>query len=433
MGLDELSRHCEDLMSESLESGLLKFREQAKSFEPVDQVVGKEERMEVGFIGEEVTGGDLAQGVVSLQLADEEFDPGAVIIKTPEIQRLEGEVGDQDLVMVLPLFEERQLFGGFFGLRSPDHYEPTRMGPSKRLVTELGHLHPLGGRGVTKMREFPFDRSGQLGDEDKEGLVGLYPFHELMVVKPFIGADQDGSDFFGDLGEASGQEILHPGGGMGITGPEFTVPKVLGDSFEAEERVIRGATSLERIITDAGPFLLSIEDQDGGIDVEDNAGRDTRTCRHAGQEPIVQSSQFGKGGGSQTQQEPPEGSRVGIGRKTRKVLEDTVVLKQLSGLQAFDTEHHGIQKGEQHLADAVVVVPLHPGDFFGNGRFETDTAQETVQQIDTPVMGQGVFTKRNGQTSGASWHGNESYPRGSFHSRNKKGRRTRKNGAMIAV
>ena len=45
----------------------------------VCRVVGEQEEMEVGFVREEVAGGDVAQGIVALKLPDEPFDPDPIV------------------------------------------------------------------------------------------------------------------------------------------------------------------------------------------------------------------------------------------------------------------------------------------------------------------------------------------------------------------
>ena len=46
-------------MAQGLQRGSLKPRGQPQAFEPVDEVVGQQDQMEVGLVGEEVVGGML--------------------------------------------------------------------------------------------------------------------------------------------------------------------------------------------------------------------------------------------------------------------------------------------------------------------------------------------------------------------------------------
>ena len=72
--------------------------------------------MEVGFVGQEVMAGDTAECVISLELANDQFDAGAVVVEAPEVECLQRQIGDQDLVVVAAELEQCQLLGRLFGL-----------------------------------------------------------------------------------------------------------------------------------------------------------------------------------------------------------------------------------------------------------------------------------------------------------------------------
>lgn len=99
-------------MAQGLQGGVLKVRWEAEALEPIDEVVSQQEQMEVRLVGKEVTRGDAAQGIVALELFDQQLDASAIVVEAPEVERLQGEVGDEDLVVIPTELEERQLFGG---------------------------------------------------------------------------------------------------------------------------------------------------------------------------------------------------------------------------------------------------------------------------------------------------------------------------------
>lgn len=70
-GVTQPCRHQQGVVPQGLQRGVLKFLEQAESLEPVDEVVPPRTRVNVGLVGEEVTGGDAAQGVISFELFDQ--------------------------------------------------------------------------------------------------------------------------------------------------------------------------------------------------------------------------------------------------------------------------------------------------------------------------------------------------------------------------
>ena len=128
VGAAQLCGHQEDPLAYALQRGTLKLERQAEPLEPVHQVVGQQEQMKVGLVGEEVAGGNTAQGVIPFELLDQQLDPGTVVVEAPQVERLQRQIGDQDLVVILPEFEEGQLVGGLLGLRPADHHEARGMG-----------------------------------------------------------------------------------------------------------------------------------------------------------------------------------------------------------------------------------------------------------------------------------------------------------------
>ncbi len=88
VGPTQLRGHQQDAVAQGLKGGVLKLWGQAEPLEPVHQVVGQQEEMEVGLVGEEVAGRDAVQGVIAFELLDEQLDPGAVVVEAPEVERL---------------------------------------------------------------------------------------------------------------------------------------------------------------------------------------------------------------------------------------------------------------------------------------------------------------------------------------------------------
>src|SRR5260370_32476452 len=84
-GANELYRHEQNLLTQCLERGVLKLWWQAEAFEPIDQVVGEQEQVEIGFIGEEMPRGDTAECVIPFELANDQFDTGAIVVKATEV------------------------------------------------------------------------------------------------------------------------------------------------------------------------------------------------------------------------------------------------------------------------------------------------------------------------------------------------------------
>ena len=70
VGAAQLGGHEQDLVAQALQRSVLQVRRQAEPLEPIHQIVGEQKEMEIGLVGEEVAGGDAAQGVVPFELLD---------------------------------------------------------------------------------------------------------------------------------------------------------------------------------------------------------------------------------------------------------------------------------------------------------------------------------------------------------------------------
>jgi hypothetical protein len=75
---------------------------------------------------------------------------------------------------------------------------------------------------------------------------------------------------------------------VGIARAKFSVPEILGDPIETEQRMIRRTPPFLRIVTDPGHLLFSIKDKHGRIQIEDHLGRELGFCNHGEEKPVVE-------------------------------------------------------------------------------------------------------------------------------------------------
>ena len=82
----------------------MKSWRQTDSFEPVDEIVGEQQEMEIELIGLETVGRNLGQSITFFQLPDIDFDccPGSIEI--PNLFGSEREIGYKDLIGGVVLF-----------------------------------------------------------------------------------------------------------------------------------------------------------------------------------------------------------------------------------------------------------------------------------------------------------------------------------------
>src|SRR2546430_16485842 len=118
--------------------------------------------MKVSVYGKEVTGRDLTQRVISLELSDNPFDSCSTIVEAPEVDGLQIEIGNQDLIVVPPELEQRQLWLGLFGLRWSNNHQAVRMEPPKWLRIPLRCLDPRTPRDAYQVRPVALDSPGDV-------------------------------------------------------------------------------------------------------------------------------------------------------------------------------------------------------------------------------------------------------------------------------
>ena len=153
----------------------------------IDQVVGEYEQVEERLIGEETMPGNFAQGVVAFELTNDQLDARPAVVEAPEVERLQGKVGDQNLIAIPAELEQRQLLAGLLGLRAANDDEAILAPPAGRLVGELGNLHPSVGGHVAKVRQPAFDGSGQARHDHEPRPLGLQPFDDYVMGSRFRG------------------------------------------------------------------------------------------------------------------------------------------------------------------------------------------------------------------------------------------------------
>lgn len=353
--------------------------------------------MEVGFVGEEVPGGDAAQRIVALELFDDQFDPSAVVVKAPEVEGLQRQVGHQDLVMIAAELEERKLLGGFFGLRAADHHETIGMFPASRLIAELGDLDPAARTGIAQRRQFPFDWGGQARHNDEPGPPCLQPLDERMVEKPFVGTDNHRPHTWRDLREARAEQVDDPAGRVRVARAQLAIPEVFALPLEAQQRMIRRPPMFDRIVADLRSLLLAVEDQHCRVDIENQPRRAFWLYRHERQKSIVQAAQLRQRARGGPQQKTAQGGGIGISLQAGQVLEDTIVPEQLSSLDPSQAKNHRIQESEEQFATTVAIVALRHFDLLPERSFHPDSCQKPMQEVHTAIVGQALRTEHDPQ------------------------------------
>jgi hypothetical protein len=301
---------------------------ETETFEPVDQVVSEKDQMKIGLIGSPISGGDFAQGIGFEEFSNDEFSRGSLIVKTPEIQGLQREIGDDHMVGIASHLEKRELPGGLVGNKTPHHDEALSGFPSPRFVFELGHPEPGKDLLVMQTSKASLNRFGDSGHNGIERRDSLKILGNCMVVEGRIGSYTDLSNTRGQLGDAFFQNLDGVRSWMDIAREIDSFPDIARLSFETEKGLIRGPSPLLRIEPHSGSLLLSIDSENFGIEVEDYGGERIGFHEKMASESIVEVLKGCQPSRAKPFQKPPQGGRIWISGKTGQILEDTILLQQ---------------------------------------------------------------------------------------------------------
>ena len=106
-----------------------------------------------------------------------------------------------------------------------------------------------------------------------------------------------------------------PGVGRRLAGAQRSVPKLLPVGFKAQAGMIGGASFLLGIVTPSGAWLLAIEREDHGVEVQDQAGSRLGQGEQLRPELILQTRDLPDGLRGEAAQKPAQG------RFVRKLLQ----------------------------------------------------------------------------------------------------------------
>ena len=128
-------------------------------------------------------------------------------------------------------------------------------------------------------------------------------------------------------------------------------------------------------------MLLSIDRQHFGVEVEDHRREGIGFHQKMATESIVEILKSCQASGAEAFQKPPQGGGIWISRKTRQILEDTVLLQEDVGFDPAQTKDNWIKDGEDGIADGVAIVELLKPNGMGESRAKFDPLEKLLQKI----------------------------------------------------
>jgi hypothetical protein len=166
----------------------------------------------------------------------------------------------------------------------------------------------------------------------------MEPLDDRAVIEPLVpsGEDRDVPMLGRNLPQARGQQIERARGGVNVVGAQLTFPELLRLALKTEQWVRGAPPWLGRIVADLRPFLIAVDHQYRGIDVEDVPGATGPSGFHRVQKLVVQDPDPGHQCRRGVREEPPEGGRVRIALQSSEVLEEPVGAQEARRLEPLD-------------------------------------------------------------------------------------------------
>lgn len=121
--IGQFGRQDQEVRTDRIQGSHQVFSGQTQPFEPVDNICGEQEQLEERHIGFPGFAGDLAQGIIVKEFPVVLFYRCPGIVKQIHSPGRHLEIGHEDMINILGIFEQSQLFGflGIFRDRAPDY------------------------------------------------------------------------------------------------------------------------------------------------------------------------------------------------------------------------------------------------------------------------------------------------------------------------
>lgn len=297
-----------------IQSGVEIFFGQTKSFEPMNNIGREQKQLEKGNVGCPSIGGNFGQRIIVKKFAIVFFDGGSWTIEQINSPGRDFEIGDEDMIDVLGVFEQFQLFGFLpvFGNGTPHHDKAMRAVPLLIDVPEEFSDFPTVWEFLeSTLLRLNFDRRIFFGHDDVTAARFVEELDRSLPVKSRIRAktNANSGDIRGRFGQTNLQERDDSRRRTGVARTQRSMPEFLSMRLEAKQGMIRSSALLLGIVSDFGSLLFAIDGNHHRIDIEGQAGRSLGQFPQISPQTVVEFGQLSNRRRTQTFQESSRGSK----------------------------------------------------------------------------------------------------------------------------
>jgi len=224
---------------------------------------------------------------------------------------------------------------------------------------------------------------------------------DFVIEEGSVGAHADWWGRFRQLGKSALQQRQRDRRNVHIARMVASLSTVLRPPFAAQQRKIRGASALLRVVAHGGSFLVAVGGQHGAVQIEKDL---RRVAEHLRTPTVVQLEESVPTGTREPFQKAPQTGGFRIARQAGQIMKDPVVAQRLGGLDPSETQDQRVEEGFQGLADAVAVIALDKADVSREGPLQTEALKKLLDQSYASKLGQADPIEGNAQISWASVH-----------------------------
>ena len=326
------------------------------------------------------------------------------------------------MVSVLDVLEQGQLpcFYGVLWDRSAYNHITMPPFPLVGLVPKLAHfpaiLEPgepatlgLDGDGIA-LSGFGYDHISIASTVEE--------LDHALPIEPRIQPEADARfrNVLGHLGQADLDERYCSGRSPGIARAQRTMPEFLEPGLESQKRMVRTPSVFLWVVAYACSLHQPpVDHQDGGIQIEDQAGSFVGSVEKPLAQQVVDSYDLSDLLGSEPFEKPSDRRLIWKAAESHNLLEGPIVLQDLCLVDPLHPRDDGIEDSQKHVGWVIVAVARSgTADMPLKQTFEIQFLTKTVNQDHSGEVREVFFLEGNRDFSETFWHGTQMPPRGVF-------------------
>lgn len=412
-------RQNQEIGANRIQGGGPIFFGQTQTFEPMNDIGSKKKQLKERHIGLPGIAGNFGERIIVEELAIVLFDSGPGIVEQINAPSRHGQVGNEDMINVLGIFEEGKLFGflGIFGNRASHNDEAMRVVPLLvNIFEEFPHL-PTVLKFLESTSPCPALNDGVLFDSNHVTASGyVEKSDDPLPIESRIHAKTDSTSGYirWHFGQTDFQKGHGSRKGNGVARSQRTMPEFLPVSLETKHRMVTSSSLLLWIVTDFASLLFAVDRDHDRIDIE------CQTRGLAGQFPqirpqtVVKPDQLSNRLRTQSLQKSPQGRLIGESLQTQHRQKRAIVLQDFGLVDSPQAHDDGVKQCQDQLGRMIKRILLNATQMSLQQSAQIQFVAKTLNQPHPPEMGYIGFLEGKLDCPDAFAHMTQSSPLGYF-------------------